>query len=68
MAPVPTVPALAATQNGRRPAARSSMMACRSAPTSMRQSASIGTVRRLAAPRPSNSAALRMELWPSAVR
>ena len=65
---VPTVPPLAATQNGRKPAARSWRTAWRSASTSMRQSASAGTVRRLAAPRPSSSAALRIELWPSSVR
>src|SRR5439155_27067781 len=38
IAPVPTVPALAPTQNGRGPAARSAATARRSAPTSMRAS------------------------------
>jgi hypothetical protein len=68
IAPVLTVPALAATQNGRRPAARSAVTAARSAPTSIRKSPSTGTVRTASAPSPRTSAAFRMQLWPSSER
>ena len=59
------VPALAATQKGRQPAARSAATAARRAGTSKVKSGRAGRTRTAAAPSPRSSAAFRMQLCPS---
>ncbi len=56
-APVFVVPAEATTANGVRPAARSSVIACRSASTSIRSDGSVATIRRLPRGKPASIAA-----------
>ncbi len=63
MAPVLTVPALATTIAGRRPASRSAWIAARSRSTRMRKRSSVGILRSCLRPMPSRSTALSTQLW-----
>ncbi len=65
IAPVPTVPALATTQNGRLPSRRSAAMALRSAGTSISKRSLAGMTCTPAPPMPSSSAAFRAQVCPS---
>jgi hypothetical protein len=61
--PVFVVPAVATTQNGRRPAARSAPIARRSAAGSIRREASVGTTRTAVGGKPAMRAALVTQWW-----
>ena len=63
MAPVPVVPALAATAMGAKPAARSSATAAASASLSMRKWESLGTMRMRSRRTPTIIAARESALW-----
>ena len=62
-APVLVVPALAMTQNGRKPAARSADTAAANAPMSMRKASSTATLRSWSGRKPRMRSAFWFEPW-----